>query len=117
MVSIFLCAVGFVLVLAYSHSHMSSSLFEALCTFLLLSFLWMPFMYGLLVHPASVIFKVMVVGILFAVACCALWVALSVLYIKDDTSGEWHTCVTVGGFYVFFHTLVLDFALFSALLP
>ena len=112
-VSMWLCALSYLLVLAYSWNHMSASLFTAFCGFLFFSMLWMPFMYLSLQHPSSPSLKAFMVLTLFAIACFAMWIVLAVRDLQDPRYEAWYGVALAGALYLFLHTFVLDFLVFS----
>ena len=112
-VSMLLCAISYILVVAYSWNHMSPSLLTAFCGFLFFSLLWMPLMYVSLQHPSSKWLKAMMVLALFAVAIFALLVVVAVRNLQDPLYEAWHATALAGSVYLFLHTFVLDFLVFS----
>lgn len=108
--SMLLCAVSFLLVISYFYGHASSSLFAALVCFLLFSILWMPFMYlSLRGHSWA---TTLMVATLAAIAACALWTVLAVATNGEDSTA-WHAVAQAGAVYLFLHTFLLDFLVFS----
>ena len=112
-VSMLVCALSYLLVLAYSWNHMSPSLLTAFCGFLFFSMLWMPFMYLSLKNPSSTWFKVFMVLTLFVIACFAMGLVLAVHNLHDTRHEVWYGIALAGAIYLFLHTFVLDFLVFS----
>ena len=112
-VSMLLCAVSYLLVFTYSWNHMSASLLSAFCGFLFFSMLWMPFMYLSLQHPSNTGLKALMILTLFAIACFALWIVFAVRDLQDPRYEAWYGVALAGAVYLFLHTFLLDFMVFS----
>lgn len=110
-VSMLLCALSFLVVMAYFYGHASSSLFAAVVCFLVFSLLWMPFMFVSLRGTAS--FTVLMVMTLAAIAACALWVVMALVAADHNARTAWHATALAAAIYLFLHTFLLDFIVFS----
>lgn len=76
--------------------------------------LWMPLMYLSLQNPSSAWLKALMVLTLFAIACFALGLVVAVGHLPDPLGREaWHGVALAGAIYVFLHTFILDFLVFS----
>lgn len=112
--SILLSAVAFLLLFAYlCHTRDIERWFGPMVGFLVSSALWMPFMFLSIRYSFSVVFKILVIFVLFAVAAFAGWMAFRSIGLRSQ--GAFAVTALVSAWYLFFHTFVLDGIVFSVM--
>ena len=99
--SMLLAALSFLVLLGYAYGHLSQGLWVSMIGLLVFSLLWMPLMFLSFHHPTA---KGMMIAVLGIIAAFAAGIVFSV----SNTMWPW-----IAALYLFLHTFLLDFVLFS----